>query len=262
MVVDTKALESLRGSNLTNDNALRGYLSLCLGVVPSRECLLVDSLVFQEYGDVYANKAELQQCFAEWQGKRKRTESIPFGKIPTANLPKWAVKAWLLEYHNLIDNNGWTLGSTWDAQEMLANLLGRSVSMGLLDKQSFCVEFVRTFSGHRKKNSEFETMVQHKDKDRSLKSMFQDAEKDGDSETVYRVPKENRCLLFHYTCFDKDGKKPSAPPVKPVFKYTKEKYFLTGCIMHVGKTLEDGHFYAYVHCGGDWYHCDDETVEK
>ena len=68
VVVDTKALESLRGSNLTNDNALRGYLSLCLGVVPSRECLLVDSLVFQEYGDVYANKAELQQCFAEWQG--------------------------------------------------------------------------------------------------------------------------------------------------------------------------------------------------
>ena len=95
-------------------------------------------------------------------------------------------------------------------------------------------------------------MVQHKDKDRSLKSMFQE-EKDGDSETVYRVPKENRCLLFHYTCFDKDGKKTECPACKAHLQLHKGKkqYFLTGCIMHVGETLEDGHFYAYVHCGAN-----------
>ena len=47
-------------------------------------------------------------------------------------------------------------------------------------------------------------------------------------------------------------------PVQAVW----HEYDLTGCIMHAGETLEDGHFYAYVKSKDEWYHCNDEKVEK
>lgn len=40
------------------------------------------------------------------------------------------------------------------------------------------------------------------------------------------------------------------------------KYKLFAFSVHEGKTLQRGHYYAFVQRGKEWFECNDESVEK
>ena len=47
----------------------------------------------------------------------------------------------------------------------------------------------------------------------------------------------------------------------PALKNNSPNYNLIGAIVHLGKTLQGGHYIAYIKSDNQWYRCDDEVIE-